>query len=107
MSINRVKIILVASLSLLGLVTIAAVLWYLNQNRSGHTGFQPYLLLVAFIPLAVVGATDLVLSTRYKLSRWSGVLAIVVGVSGITLLVYLDMSNTLLPYEEWIRRGMP
>jgi TctA family transporter len=87
-----------------GLVTIFTIVWYTIQNDSGHTGFNPYNCLVVFLPLIVLGVTGL-LSRKAPIFSWkSGLAPLVVGLVGVSLLIYLDVSNTLLPYDVWARR---
>ncbi|MHC4607370.1 MAG: hypothetical protein ACYTAF_10655 [Planctomycetota bacterium] len=88
-------------------VLISAILFYCRQNDSGHTGLDPYHALAFFVPLAAAGAAHFVYSLRKGEGKLAGLIALVTGLAGVALLVYLDVSNTLLPYEVWIRRGMP
>tara|TARA_B100000959_G_C14828407_1_gene560819 strand:- start:543 stop:872 length:330 start_codon:yes stop_codon:yes gene_type:complete len=89
-----------------GLTVIAAILVYANVNGSGHTAFNPYSALMVFGPVTIVGILHLSLIRCGGIVRWCSILAVVVGVIGSGLLVYLDRSNTLLQYEIWIQRGM-
>ena len=88
-----------------GTAAITLILLYLQINRSGHTGLNPYLANVVFIPALIAGCVSLI-SRRGDTLR-DGIVSLFAGAAGITLLIWLDRSNTLLQYETWIRRGMP
>jgi len=90
-----------------GLAVIAAILVYVIMNDSGHTGLNPYSALMVFGPVTIAGILHLSFIRCCGIARWCSILAIVVGIMGSGLLVYLDHSNTLLQYEVWIQRGMP
>ena len=91
----------------LSLAVIAALLVYLSGQRSGHTGVNPYLALVVFVPTVLVGAIDWFHKRTDRRAAAMSLFALCAGIAGILLLVYLDRSNSLLCYETWIRRGMP
>lgn len=103
---NLAKVI-TAFATFTGIAVIGLLVLYLIQNDSGHTGFDPYLALFAFVPITIVGLAHLLVPRLRLLAGWFATLAIIVGISGMGLLVYLDRSNTLLQYEAWIERGMP
>ena len=103
---NLAKVI-TAFATFTGIAVIGLLVLYLIQNDSGHTGFDPYLALFAFVPITIVGLAHLAFLRFGGLAGWFATLAIIVGISGMGLLVYLDRSNTLLQYEAWIERGMP
>ena len=84
---------------------IILILLYLQINTSGHTGINPNLANLFFIPAVLAGCFNII--SRRSDRLWGGVIAAFTGVAGITLLIYLDRSNTLLQYETWFRRGMP
>ncbi len=90
--------------SIAGLAIILAFILYAWSNTSGHTGMHPYQVLGWFIPLAVLGG--FLLKSFPKGNRgWKwGMTAFVVGVLGVALLVYFDVSNTLLSYGMWADR---
>jgi hypothetical protein len=90
-----------------GLLTICALLIYTAQNHSGHTGLNPYHAITAFISLGITGLIYLLTIRCLGYQRWLSVSAILIGLLGVTVLVWLDRSNTLLQYEVWIERGMP
>ena len=90
-----------------GVLTICALLIYAAQNHSGHTGLNPYHALVVFVPLGIAGLVCLLTTPYPGYQKWLAVSAILIGFFGAVFLVYLDQSNTLLPYEVWIDRGMP
>jgi hypothetical protein len=85
-------------------LTAAPLLWYLHQNQSNHTAFEPWLLSFVFVPTTIVGIVHLSRTRRVTLS---GAIAFVIGVLGFTLLIYIDQTNRMLQYERWLSRGMP
>ena len=90
--------------AILSLVALGA---YTLSNESGHSGFAPYWCIAVFIPAALVGTINLV-SSKPQATPWiPGIAALLAGIIGSAYLVYLDASNTLLPYQVWIERGMP
>ena len=93
--------------ALAGLAAITAIVIYTVQNDSGHTGFNPYLALAMFVPVAVVGILHLAILRSSGAARLFAIFAIVIGIAGVGLLIYLDQSNTLVQYEVWCERGMP
>ncbi len=92
--------------AILSAVLIIAILVYLGQNSTGHTSVQPYLGLGIFIPALLFGAISARLNRgspgKYNVS----LVAFALGGLGALFLVYLDFSNTLLYYEEWLKRGL-
>ena len=92
------KILLISSI--LGFIAITVLWLYVFENGTGHTGINPNLLYFIFIPLMLLGLL------KRKKDRLA-MLAIGVAILGVTSLVYLDQTNTLLEYEIWIERGMP
>ncbi len=98
-------VVLLATLA--GLAAIVGILVYAFQNDSGHTSFDPYAALVVFVPVALAGILRLVLQRSNTAARWCALCAVLIGIAGVALLVFLDQSNTLLQYEVWIQRGMP
>lgn len=104
---NEVVLLAVRALFLAGLVTITTILLYALQNASGHCGFSPWLSLLVFVPLLLAGILGLLRSRGDRTLRTSALLAVTIALLGVLLLVYLDVSNTLLRYEVWVVRGMP
>ncbi len=106
MSKKAMTVISVAA-GVVGLAAVGGIVWYAAQNDSGHTGANPWLALVVFVPAALVGVLHLVARRHRRLPAWPGMAAMVIGCGGVGLLVYLDWSNTLLEYGVWLDRGMP
>ena len=96
---------LVLSLAI-GCCALVATGGYAMSNTSGHSSLNPYLGLFIFGPITAVGLTGLVLAD-VRSTRHYSTAVVIVGAAGIVLLVYFDISNSLLQYEEWTRRGMP
>ena len=91
----------------LGLVAVAAILGYSLLNSSHHTGWEPFSSFILFVPLVLCGsAAVLARSTRPALLV-PGLVAILAGLLGLAVVVYLDQSNRLVQYDRWIQRGMP
>lgn len=93
--------------SFAGVALILAIIAYAVKNDSGHTGMNPYLGLWLFIPIALAGIVRLFVFRRAPGAKWLGLASLLAGVLGIGLLVYLDVTDTLLEYEVWNSRGMP
>jgi hypothetical protein len=94
---------LAASSALLAL----ALSLYAALNRSGHTGWEPLMTLVLFVPTALAGAISLLFARRLGPIVRPATLALATGVAGITLVVWLDQTHRLVEYQRWIERGMP
>ena len=90
--------------SVLGLLLILAFILYAWTNDSGHTGIHPYRALGLYVPLAFLGG--FLLGAHQNGSReWKwGMASLLVGVLGIALLVYFDVSGALLSYGMWADR---
>lgn len=95
------------SLVTLGVVALAIIAGYATLNNSGHTGWEPFTLFILFAPLAVLGATLLVLRKRFAGVVRPSAVALAVGLAGMVLVFYLDRTNRLGQYDRWIQRGMP
>ena len=57
--------------------------------------FDPWLALVVFVPLIVVGLVRLIFLRSGGAGTWA-VLALVLGILGVALLFYLDSSGRLV-----------
>ncbi|HOP26879.1 MAG TPA: hypothetical protein PK907_11795 [Candidatus Sabulitectum sp.] len=104
---ERLQSVIMMFSSVAGVAAIAAIVSYVLRNDSGHTGFSPYLALGIFIPASLAGLVQLLFFRAPGSARRWAVVALFTGIAGICLLVYLDLSNTLLEYGVWCRRGMP
>ena len=90
-----------ALLLLLGLIGLAL------QNESGHTSWEPRLLLLIFAPLLLAGLLTFRRDEAASALVWPARTAALIGLSGILLIGYLDRTNSLVQYERWLERGMP
>jgi|GEM_PF-1650740 len=90
--------------SVLGLLLILAFILYAWTNDSGHTGIHSYYALGLYVPLAFLGGFLLRASSKGN-TEWNwGLAALLVGVMGMALLVYFDISGALLSYGMWADR---
>lgn len=86
----------------LGLILF--ILLYTVSNDSGHAGFNPYLSYIIFIPTTLYGFFLLI---KRKKPLAQGRIIIITGLMGIFLILFLDLSNNLVHYNSWVKRGMP
>lgn len=83
-------------------LVLAEIYSYIGASDSNHTAFEPWLLVIVFVPTVVLG----LLSLRRN-SVVAGVLALLVGLAGIATLTYIDRTNSMLQYDRWLSRNMP
>ena len=88
------------------ILCLIAVWVYAMQNRSGHTGMNPYLLLMVFVPTFVFGACACFLKAAGDKLSNPGILAAIIGLLGMLSLIVIDRANILQNYETWISKGM-
>jgi drug/metabolite transporter (DMT)-like permease len=89
----------------IGLCIEAAIAVYaFAVNDSGHTGAEPFVAFLYFVPLLCVAV--FVLWTRH-LSKRTALFSASVAIVGILLVVLLDATNMLVQYERWAKRGLP
>jgi hypothetical protein len=90
-----------------GSVLSACVIWetvtYIRSSDSNHTGVDPWLLAVVFIPTVVLG----VVAVKGRRAILTGLVALLIGAGGLAMLTYIDRTNTMIYYERWLDRGMP
>ncbi|MEP6672234.1 MAG: hypothetical protein ABJF10_23930 [Chthoniobacter sp.] len=89
--------------AIFSIAVLLALLYYKHGNDSNHTGFEPWLLSIVFVPTAAVG----IAAVYRNSSRPLGIFACCVGIGCMVFLFYLDYFNILVQYERWIARGMP
>jgi hypothetical protein len=82
---------------------ICEVVAYIRASDSNHTSFEPWVLVVIFVPTLVVGFVAI----WERRSVLAGVLALLIGVAGLAILTYIDRTNTMVQYDRWLSRGMP
>jgi hypothetical protein len=107
MSILKLLYRVAVAAAVVGLAAIGAILAYTIENDSGRTGAHPWHALFVFLPVLLVGIVQIIVSRRAESGFRGGLLAVIVALAGIALLVYLDLSNTLLHYREWAGRYTP
>jgi uncharacterized membrane protein len=103
---NHVLAIVTWLAILAAIVLIALIILYAWRNDSGHTGAEPYHSLFVFIPVALLGFFGLI-SKRLRVSINTSLCALLIGIAGSGLIVYLDKTNQLVEYGRWVERGMP
>src|ERR1051326_3592190 len=88
------------SLQIVTLAAAATSAWviyeifaYIHSSNSNHTSFEPWLLVIVFIPTVVFGVVAI--GRRFVAA---GLLAV---------LTYIDRTNTMVQYDRWLSRGMP
>jgi len=93
---------LVAGLTILALLW-AGFGWRIIAYTENHIGFDPNL---ALIPLFAVLVAALRLLTRNVRDRLAAAMLVLAVISIVSVLL-LRQFNVLLPYELWLRLGMP
>jgi len=91
--------------NLIGLLLVGLIAAYCVGNDSGHTGFDPYIALAFYVPFLALGLTEF-MDVKGG-NRSVGMLAVAISILGIAFLLFLDMTNTLVGYERWVKRGLP
>ena len=85
------------------LAVLTVFLLYMRGNDCNHTGLEPWLLSIFFVPTGIVGIAAFLRGS----SRWGSLLAFCVGFGGMAFLFYIDHFNVMLEYGRWIERGIP
>ena len=85
-----------------GLLTLLLAIGYSIDNKSGHTGFNPYYMILPFLFLVILGCLNLFLKQK-RLAKF----LTIVGLMGIALPMLWDLTEILNEYESWIIEGMP
>lgn len=88
-----------------GLIEVAAIAIYAFViNDSGHTAVEPFLSYLFFIPLLVI---SIFVWRKNHLLRRVAMLTASIALLGIVLIVVLDVTNYLVQYDRWLKRGLP
>lgn len=106
MNTKKAATFMTIAVSLTAALIVGSLVAYTIRNESGHSGFEPYIALAVFIPVTAVGLVQIFFQRKDRSAMLWGVIALVVGLAGIALLVYLDKSGTLVYYEEFTTRGL-
>ena len=97
--------ILLVPLLILQLAALAAFnIYSLALNTTNHTGFPLHCLALSFA-LTMLPAVAAMLWKRRV--RPLPLLILAVGLLGMANIVLFQWFNIMLPYGEWLRRGMP
>ena len=94
-------------MTLFALCLLLGVIGLALQNESGHTGWEPRLLLLIFTPLLLAGLLTFRRDEAASALVWPVRTASLIGLLGVLLIGYLDRTNSLVQYERWLERGMP
>jgi hypothetical protein len=78
-----------------GALTFAGLVACTLRSHGGFAPFDPWLALIVFIPLTLVGLVRLLFLKPDRARTWA-VLAIVLGLLGVGLLFYLEYSGSLV-----------
>jgi len=73
---------------------------YIHSSNSNHTSFEPWLLVVVFVPMFVVGVVAV--GRRFVAV---GLLAMLLGAGGLAVLTYIDRTNKMVQYDRWLCCG--
>jgi hypothetical protein len=104
---TKVLLFCLWGLAALGVLAIALILGYTAQNRSGHTGWEPFTSFILFVPLALVGAVLFALRRKFVGVARPCAPALAAGLVGVVLIIYLDRTNRLVQYDRWVQRREP
>jgi hypothetical protein len=90
---------------LLGVLVLAGLFWYVNANRSNHTGFDyKYKIPAGYIAIAAYVGLHVALSKKVTVLQ---ILVLLVCATGIVTVWVLNHYSIMLYYEDWCERGMP
>lgn len=82
---------------------------YVVLNRSGHTGLDIRILAPLFVAIIVlIICLHSGRARNHSMMRsWISVAVVAVSAAGLVEIFLLDRLAIMLPYETWLRRGMP
>lgn len=95
---------LLAVLSFLGTLAAGFVAFRIFKHGENHVGWNILYLLPLFMGVMILSVVKL------YLQNWSGFLCyLLIGLSlvSIALILCIYQFNVLVPYEIWLKRGMP
>jgi TctA family transporter len=84
-------------------MVLALLIEIVRTHEGNHTGADPWMAAVVFLPSTALG---IVVLKRDRFRRMA-LAAVLIGLSGLGYLWYIDHTNTMLSYTRWIQRGMP
>lgn len=87
----------------LSAVTLALLVPFVLFHEGNTTSLELWWLTVIFLPAAIVGLRALMVFEF----RWVFLVAVLLGFVGMSSLVYIDQTNSLISYMTWIKRGAP
>jgi drug/metabolite transporter (DMT)-like permease len=73
-------------------------------NDSGHTGAEPFLTFLYFGPLFCL---SLFAWWKKRVLKRTAQFSAAAAIAGILLVVLLDVTNMLVQYQRWAKRGLP
>jgi hypothetical protein len=80
------------------------VLLAMYRKNGGTTGGEPYILIVPFAPLLLLGLYTLVWR-RGAANRILSFVVIIVGIFGCVLPYWLERTGSLVQYDRWLRNN--
>lgn len=88
-----------------GVLVLAGLIWYVNDNRSNHTGFDyKYRIPAGYVAIAIYVGLRVMLAKRITVLQ---AVVLLVCAAGIVTVWLLNHYNIMLYYEDWCRKGMP
>lgn len=92
----------------LAIASIAAsmrvVFQHVDFQRTYHTGFEPYDLVILYGFAAAFGVARWVKRPK---RGWLTALLVILAVGSMATVVWLEQNNVIVEYNRWIKRGMP
>jgi len=83
-------------------VVLADVHSCIHSSDSNHTAFEPWLLVIVFLPTIALGMFAL-----RRRALVAGTAAVLLGFLGVATLAFIDCTNTMVQYDRWLSRNMP
>lgn len=84
-------------------VVLALLIHFVSTHEGNHIGADPWMAAAVFLPSTALGIVVL----KRDGFRQMALAAVLIGLSGLGYLWYIDYTNALLAYDRWIARGMP
>jgi len=85
-------------------IVLVITLFAISPSNSGHIGTEPYLLLAYFIPALWWSVFVFLKNKELKVIA---TLNITAAITGILLVMLFDVTNMIVQYDRWAKRGLP